>query len=57
MQCTCEGYSEPTLGEKVTQMEENYAKLTKCHAEVVAERDKLKEKVADLLFRLEGLQK
>jgi hypothetical protein len=45
MPCTCDPGPEPTLGERVTLLENNYQELYACHQKVVTERDKLlKEK-------------
>lgn len=52
MACNCDGYPEPTLSEMLDAREKEakrrFDDLYKCHQEVVAERDQLRARVAQL---------
>ncbi len=52
MPCNCDGYPEPTLSEILDAREKEakrrYDHLYSCHQDVVAERDRLLARVAEL---------
>jgi hypothetical protein len=52
MPCDCSGYPEPSLAEQLERREleakRRFDELFKCHGEVVAERDYLLARVAEL---------
>lgn len=52
MPCNCDGYPEPSLAEQLEAREREgkrrFDELYKCHQEVVAERDQLRARVAQL---------